>query len=71
MLKGNTRWTAVDIQDAIRKLAFRNSTYVKKHHRALYEASVRHYITWKAAVECAGFNYENEKRRYRLKNKEI
>ena len=54
------RWTDNKIVDSIKDLGQTKcySTYVKQTNGALWKAAQRHFGSWGAAVEAAGFDYE-------------
>lgn len=56
--KTNRRWSAERVISEIKALKDRSAKFNQKTFPSLYGASIRHFGSWKKAVEAAGFPYE-------------
>jgi hypothetical protein len=61
--KANRRWTKHSILDEIRMLVDRSAKQNQRERPSLYGACIRHFGSWKSAVEAAGFDYSISARR--------
>jgi hypothetical protein len=51
-------WTREKVIQTIQSLETKHSSAVRKSHSDLYNAALRLFRSWKAAVVAAGYNYE-------------
>lgn len=52
-------WSKERVIEEILKLPEKNSGYARKNAAALYNAALRRFESWKAALEAAGFDYQS------------
>jgi len=57
------RWTRDDILREIRAASDLSAKQVQKTNSSLYGAALRHFKSWRTAVEAAGFDYRAVARR--------
>ena len=62
-IKSNRRWTADEVLKEIRSLTDLSAKYNQKSFPSLYGATIRHFGSWKKAIEAAGFSYDTVTRR--------
>ena len=55
--KPGRRWTFERIRSEILKLQEVSAKHVQRFHADLYSAAIRHFSSWRKAVESAGFEY--------------
>ncbi len=55
--KSNRRWTKAEILREIRSLTNLSAKSNQRGFPSLYGATIRHFGSWRKAVEAAGFNY--------------
>jgi hypothetical protein len=64
-------WTKELIIGKIKELSPKNSNYARKHHASLYNAALRRFKSWKAAVEASGIDYDTVKKGWVSEDGEI
>lgn len=52
------KWNKKEVQKQIQELESLSARRCQKNYPALYGAAVRHFGSWKKAVESSGFNYK-------------
>lgn len=58
-----SRWSTERVLSEICKLRDLSGKSVQQHHPKLYGAALRHFKSWKTAIEGAGFDYSKVVRR--------
>lgn len=56
-IKSNRRWTKEEVLREIRSLSNLSAKFNQRSFPSLYGATIRHFGSWKNAIEAAGFHY--------------
>lgn len=59
----NRRWSKTAIVEEIKNLPEYSAKYVQRARPELYGAAVRHFGSWKSAVEESGLDYANARKK--------